>query len=93
MTRPTTIDLRSTGFISCANAQVWQVEERKGEYEQAELKLRQTVQAREDQLGPLHCYLQQDLAASSLLYYRVGGVCPPHANIWSLTDDLHAMLE
>jgi hypothetical protein len=65
----------------CANARNWQVEERKGEYEQAELKLRQTVQDREDQLGPLHSYLQQDLAASSLLYFRVGGACLPHANV------------
>lgn len=47
------------------------VEERKGEFEQAELKFRQTMQAREDQIGPLHSYLQQDMSATSLLYYRI----------------------
>ena len=52
---------------------MWQVEERKGEYEQAELKLRQTMQDREDQIGPMHSYLQQDMLAISLLYYRIEG--------------------
>jgi hypothetical protein len=49
------------------------VDDRRGEYEQAELKLRRTMQAREDQIGPLHSYLQQDMAATSLLYYRIEG--------------------
>jgi hypothetical protein len=49
------------------------VDDRRGEYEQAELKLRKTMQAREDQIGPLHSYLQQDMAATSLLYYRIEG--------------------
>ena len=50
-----------------------QVDDRRGEYEQAELKFRRTMQAREDLIGPLHSYLQQDMAATSLLYYRIEG--------------------
>ena len=61
------------GCVAASNALfgIALVEERKGEWEHAELKLRQTMQAREDQIGPLHSYLQQDMAATSLLYYRI----------------------